>query len=234
VNAEAPQRSERKRGYPCRVRTSPAPVGLTFAGLQLRCAAVSGGREDVERALPAAVRGDEQGLSVLWRAHQPSLLRYLRGRGLGDAEDVAAQVWIDVARGLPRFRGGADDFRGWLFTIAHRRAVDERRRIARRSGPVEAQRGAEAPGADVEFEARDSLSQALTLVARLPAAMRDVVLLRVVAGLSVAETAEVLELREGNVRVLTHRGLLRLEELLVAADAEVVTLWASSTMKRSR
>jgi RNA polymerase sigma-70 factor (ECF subfamily) len=195
---------------------------------------VSRSSDDVERALEATRVGDGEALGVLWRAHQPLLLRYVRGRGLRDAEDVATQVWIDAARNLPRFSGDASDFRRWLFTIAHRRLVDERRRQARwLTPPPTASSGTSSPGADVGFEEADGLVRALELVARLPEQMRDVVLLRVVADLSVAETASVMGLRDGHVRVLMHRGLAMLERMLNDDVGELVTLRASATMKRS-
>jgi RNA polymerase sigma-70 factor, ECF subfamily len=189
--------------------------------------------EEVERALLRAREGDGHALAVLWRAYQAPLLRYLRGRGLEDAEDTSTQVWIDAARGLGGFEGGGDDFRRWLFTIAHRRAVDERRRSARqKSLPVVAPEA--SPGADAEFEASDALGRALGLVARLPDPMREAVLLRVVADLSVADTARVMGVRPGHARVLVHRGLRRLERMLAAEDDPAVTRWERQTMKGSR
>ena len=59
------------------------------------------------------------------------MLRYLRVAAPEAAEDVAAEIWVQVVRGLGKFRGGERDWRGWLFTIARRRALDERRRRAR-------------------------------------------------------------------------------------------------------
>ena len=189
--------------------------------------------EDLARTLAAARSGDGAALEALWRAHQPRLLRFLRGRGVVDAEDVATQVWIDAARNLGRFRGDGDDFRRWLFTIAHRRVVDGHRLAARRRAAlsVESTRVEAAPGADEEFEAHDSLTRAVTLVARLPAQMRDVVLLRIVGDLSVADTAAVMGLRPGHVRVLMHRALVRLEREVASRDAEVVTLAVRESMK---
>lgn len=182
--------------------------------------------EDVERALDAAREGDGAALEALWRGHQPRLLRFLRGRGVEDPEDVATQVWIDAARNLRRFVGDGDDFRRWLFTIARHRVVDGRRVVARRraASSAELARVEPAPGADVEFEAHESLTRALTLVARLPTKMRDVVLLRIVADLSVADTATVMGLRPGHVRVLMHRALARLERELATPGGDVVTL----------
>lgn len=189
-------------------------------------------RGDVERALLRVRQGDLEALEVLWREHQAPLLRYVRGRGMVDAEDVTTQVWIDVARGLRGFAGSGDDFRRWLFTIAHRRLVDERRRWARRAAaPVVAPES--SPGADAELDARDALARALAIVARLSDPMREAVLLRIVADLSVADTAQVMGLRAGHVRVLVHRGLRRLEQLLAVERGEAVTQLERQTIEGS-
>jgi RNA polymerase sigma-70 factor, ECF subfamily len=187
---------------------------------------------DIGRAIAGAREGDAGAIAVLWRAHQPLLLRYLRGRGAHDAADIASQTWIDAARNLHRFEGDADDFRRWIFTIARRRLVDERRRVRRREGRVlSAVRPDDAaPAADDAFDERDSVSRALALVATLPDKTRDAVLLRYVADLSVADAAAVMGLRPGHVRVLTHRGLQQLEQTLAAQTGEVVTLRIVPTM----
>ena len=66
--------------------------------------------------LAAACRGDEEAFARLFRAHQPLLLRYLRPLAGGAHEDVAAETWVQVVRGLRDFEGDLDGFRGWLFT----------------------------------------------------------------------------------------------------------------------
>ncbi len=75
--------------------------------------------------------GERDALAELWRNHNAAVLRYLRARRTVSADDVASQVWIDVATSIHRFEGEADDFRRWLFTIAHRRGVDSVRRSVR-------------------------------------------------------------------------------------------------------
>jgi len=172
-----------------------------------------------ERALVAAAQdGDEAAMAQLWRAINPPLLRYLRG-GIGDgADDVAAAAWLDAARALLTFEGDDTDFRRWLFTIARRRLVDELRRRGRRHGehlvgaPVEAARQVRA--GDDPAERQDDLGAALALVRLLPADQADAVLLRVVVDLDVSAVAAVMGRSEGSVRVLTHRGLRRLQGLL--------------------
>ena len=168
--------------------------------------------------MAAAQDGDEAAIAQLWRALNPPLLRYLRGRIGSGADDVAAPTWLDAARGLPTFDGDDADFRRWLFTIARRRLVDELRRRGRRRERLRERADGDAGSAMRPASSdADDLGAALALVRQLPPDQADAVLLRVVVDLDVAEVAEVMGRSEGSVRVLTHRGLRRLQDLLERA-----------------
>lgn len=162
--------------------------------------------------LERACSGDPDGVAFLWRRYQPLVLRYFRGRLPDAAEDLASAVWVDVAGSLAAFHGSEDGFRGWLFTIAHRRLVDEHRRRERRPERVVAELEETATTTDVHAEAT-ALDTALALIRRLPADQAEAVLLRVVADLDVSAVAEIMQRREGSVRVLVHRGLEKLAVL---------------------
>jgi RNA polymerase sigma-70 factor (ECF subfamily) len=181
--------------------------------------------------LAAARRGDPDALAELFRSFHAPLLRYLRARRITAAEDVASAVWVDVARSIGRFEGDADDFRRWLFTIAHRRSVDETRRAVRAS-EVAAAEAVRAPlaavGADAEHDRATALDRALELVGSLPDAMAEAVMLRVVNDLPVADVAEIMDTTEGNVRVLVHRGLGRLRRKIGVTDEAPPTMKGSS------
>src|SRR5262249_33441001 len=101
-----------------------------------RCATLTGAMATetgvLDDALARASTGDEAGFLELWRALQPRLLRFLRVVGCEDPDDVASETWLQVVRDLPRFPGGGEDFRRWLFTIGRHRAVDAARARARR------------------------------------------------------------------------------------------------------
>ena len=174
-------------------------------------------------AFDAAAPGQRDGLGDLWRTHQAPLLRYLRARRMASPEDVASQVWIDVARSIERFEGGADDFRRWLFTIAHRRSVDEVRRVVRQTD-TPAARGEHAVGADIEHDRMDALDRAIAMVSSLPGDQAEAVMLRVVNDLAVADVAAVMGISEGNVRVLVHRGVLRLRRRLSVTDDSLLAM----------
>ncbi|MDJ0769142.1 MAG: sigma-70 family RNA polymerase sigma factor [Ilumatobacter sp.] len=162
--------------------------------------------------LDRARSGDVDALADLWIVYQPQLLGLLRGRGRTAAEDIASQVWIDVRRSIDRFAGDGDAFRRWIFTIAGRRSIDEARRAQRQATAVEAERSTLVAPAHAGFE--DSLDSVMTWLRVLQPDAAEVVALRVIHDLPVAQVAELTGQSEANVRVLTHRALGRLRRLL--------------------
>ncbi len=172
--------------------------------------------------LAAAARGDESAFATLWRGLQPALLRYVRVLTQDQtlAEDVAAEVWVDVARRLDAFVGDEPAFRGWLFTLARRRAIDAWRQAQR--SPVhltgddtDLDRPAMYDTAGSALE-RMSTQRALELIATLPRDQAEAIALRVIAGLDVKDVARLLGKRPGAVRVAAHRGLRTLAGRLTA------------------
>jgi RNA polymerase sigma-70 factor (ECF subfamily) len=162
--------------------------------------------------------GDRDAIAVMWRIYHPQVLRLLTARRTRSPEDVASQVWIDVGRSLDRFEGDGADFRRWIFTIASRRGIDGHRRAARHRTIDLADWDQPTPGADLDLETATSLERALATVRRLPPATAEAVMLRIVNDLSFADVAAIMDRSEGAVRVLVHRGLNRLRELLSADE----------------
>jgi RNA polymerase sigma-70 factor (ECF subfamily) len=172
--------------------------------------------------LGAAAGGDEHAFAVLWRELQPGLLRYLEVLAPGAGEDLASETWLRVVGNLGRFRGDETAFRAWVFTVARHRAIDRWRRRARRRDqpvPLEALTDLPAPD-DPATAALDAVASraALAMLAGLPRDQAEVLALRVVAGLEVAEVAAITGKRPGNVRVLAHRGLRRLAQRLAQEE----------------
>jgi RNA polymerase sigma-70 factor, ECF subfamily len=168
--------------------------------------------------LEAAQAGDERAVAILWRELNPRILRYLRGRTYGDVDDVASEAWIAIARGLPTFHGNELEFRAWVFTIARNRMVDAQRRAQRLPTPMaDPATFAMQPAPDDPVrDALDTLDTdaALRVLSLLVPDQAEVLLLRILAGLDVQRVAEIVGKRPGTVRVLQHRGLRRLAELL--------------------
>ncbi|MDU8995024.1 MULTISPECIES: RNA polymerase sigma factor [Streptomyces] len=174
-------------------------------------------------AVARAQQGDEAAFALAYRIVQPGLLGYVRGIVGDDAEDVASDAWLEIARDLGRFKGDGAGFRGWTATIARHRALDHLRRQKVRPRATGLENDVlELPGThSTHDQALESLSteHALELVARLPRDQAEAVLLRVVVGLDGPAAARVLGKRPGAVRTAAHRGLKRLAQQL-GADGE--------------
>ena len=180
---------------------------------------------DFPEVLRLAACGDAAAFARLWRETHPPLLRYL-WVSVGDAaEDVAADVWLDVARRIRSFHGGEQEFRGWLFTMARRKMIDRHRYEARR--PVSPTADGELfdrPAADDTVAAAleyISTETALSLIATLPRDQAEIVVLRVVVGLDASAVAQIVGKSPGAVRVAAHRGLRTLRERV--ADVTVTS-----------
>jgi RNA polymerase sigma-70 factor, ECF subfamily len=176
---------------------------------------------DFSEVLAAAQEGDELAFSRLWRDGNPALVRYLRVLAPDCAEDVAAETWLHMVRGLASFSGDEQAWRAWLFTTGRRRMIDQARRRSRRPEKAleeapPSQMPVSPDAADLAIQHIDTRS-AMALVARLPPHQAEVILLRVVAGLDTETVARLVARTPGAVRVAAHRGLRRLAEILAEA-----------------
>jgi RNA polymerase sigma factor (sigma-70 family) len=163
--------------------------------------------------LQAARAGDPVALEALYRELAPAVLGYLRAQGAPEAEDLTSETFVGVVRGIRRFEGDDRAFRSWLFSIAHRRLLDDRRSLARR--PAEPVAPADLPErgeGNTEDEAMASIGTewAHEVIAGLTPDQRDVILLRVLGDLSIEDVARILGKSPGSVKSLQHRGLLAL------------------------
>lgn len=177
----------------------------------------------------SAQAGAEWAFSCLYREINPRLLRYFGSRVPGEAEDLAVETWLGAARRIGDFRGGQQQFHAWIFTIAHGRLVQYWRDLKRTPPVAPDESGlSEHPASDdVEAGVLDSLSgleASREIVRELSFDQAEVILLRVLGGLGVAEVADILGKRPATVRVLQHKALRRLatsSPVLAAVNAMV-------------
>ena len=173
--------------------------------------------EAFESALDAARLGADWAWRVLYESTAPAVRSYLSFRGADDPDALVGDVFLAAAEGIGSFEGGADAFRSWVFSIAHARLVDDRRKRARRrTDSTDSSNLVGIPdSSDVEAEALGRLSsdRIVELFSVLSPDQRDVLTLRIVADLSLEQTASILGKRVGAVKVLQHRGLSRLRKL---------------------
>jgi RNA polymerase sigma-70 factor, ECF subfamily len=182
-------------------------------------------RLDFAATLAAAAEGDEAAFVTLWREVHPPLRRYLAILVPGWGDDLASETWLDVIRGLSRFHGAERDFRAWVFTIARHRALDHLRRETRRPATlVPTEYLADVPATDdpaATVLESAATAAALALLRELPPDQADVISLRVIAGLDVAQVAALTGKRPGTIRVLAHRGMRRLAAQLAGTVHQV-------------
>jgi len=175
---------------------------------------------DLTELVARAQEGDEQAFRRLFRTVQPRLLNYARAMvGEADAEDVAAEAWVRIARDLHSFQGEAQGFIAWTATITRHRATDHLRR-RRPVIPLPHDQLPDQPAnRNTADQAEETLGTetALALLRQLPPDQAQAILLRVIMGLDAATAAEILGKRPGAVRTAAHRGLRALSKRLTSA-----------------
>lgn len=169
--------------------------------------------------LSAALAGDPSGFSAVYSTISPAVLGYFRARGVDDAEALTQDVFVDV---LPKFvgvKGGHSGLRTFIFSVAHARLVDYRRRHARTPqlteyDPLADQRYSNS----AEDEVLGSLGGISSTLAMLNDEQREVLILRIVADLSVEQVAGIMNKTPGAIKQLQRRGLIALRELVKEKD----------------
>jgi RNA polymerase sigma-70 factor (ECF subfamily) len=189
----------------------------------------SGDRLDA--VVAEAVAGNRDALREVLEIVRPIVVRYCRAR-LGTAErsglsadDVAQEVCLAAITALPRYREQGRPFLAFVYGIAAHKVADAHRAAGRnRAEPTEElperptfEAGPEQMMLNVESSARMS-----ELLAVLPEKQREILVLRVVVGLSAEETAEAVGSSPGAVRVAQHRALTRLRQQIIGAEQDYV------------
>ena len=174
--------------------------------------------------LTAAQAGAGWAFEVLYRDLAPSVTGYLRLHGAAEPDDLASETFIGVFTGLGGFSGDEAALRGWVFTIAHRRLVDDWRRRSRRP-QVSDDPGdlTELRGGDVEDDALVGVGTDTVhkLCALLPDDQRSVLLLRILADLTIEQVAQAIGRSVGATKALQRRGLRALRTRLENSSEEI-------------
>lgn len=179
------------------------------------------GEREAESLVLRAQRGDRDAAGALLGELRPQLVRYCRSRlgrldGSYDAaDDIAQEVCLAVLTALPRYRDEGRPFAAFVFGIAAHKVVDAQRAGMRRPVPSEQlpERADPAPGPEEAVVRREDADLARSLLQQLAPQAREIITLRVSAGLSADEVGAVLGMSAGAVRVAQHRALNRLRTL---------------------
>jgi RNA polymerase sigma-70 factor (ECF subfamily) len=161
--------------------------------------------------------------SAAYRDLSPRVLGYLRSHGVDDPEAATDDVFLALHRRFASIEGGDDGLRTLTFSIAHARLVDFHRAQARRPRHVpfdaddDPRRSASAEDAAIDLVG----GGATALLSSLGGDQRQVISLRVIAGLSLEETAQVMDRSVGSIKQLQRRGLESLRSLLAREAIDV-------------
>ncbi|MCW2684638.1 MAG: polymerase, sigma-24 subunit, subfamily [Blastococcus sp.] len=173
--------------------------------------------------LAAARTGAAWAFETLYRDLSPAVTGYLRLHGAAEPDDLASETFLGVFRGLSGFSGDEEALRSWVFTIAHRRLVDDWRRRSRRPQLIDDAGDLELlPGGDAEDDAltRVGTEDVHRMCAGLSDDQRSVLLLRVLADLTVEQIASVMGRSVGSVKALQRRGLRALRKRIEESSEE--------------
>lgn len=166
----------------------------------------------------AAQRGDQSALASVYEFYFPRVFRYVAARlnKTEDAEDVTEEIFLRVIDNLGSFEFRGLPFGAWVFRIARNEVVSHVRRQKVRSQTAPLSEFIPDANADHVTEVETQLTIAVVREAaeKLPEAQRQVIALRFGAGLSVAETAQALKKTENNVKVLQHKAIAKLQQMM--------------------
>jgi RNA polymerase sigma-70 factor, ECF subfamily len=194
-------------------------------GLGPALSAVSGVRDDLDLLVSAAVDGDRDAIAGVLDYVHPLVIRYCRARvgshkkTFASGDHLAQDVCLAVLAALPSYLNQEESFLAFVYDIAARKVADAHRAAVRNhTEPVpeihDSWEPADGPGQQAtQGELADRMP---TLLNTLPDGQREILVLRVVVGLSVDETAEAMGSTPGAVRVAQHRALGQLRTALAS------------------
>jgi RNA polymerase sigma-70 factor, ECF subfamily len=169
--------------------------------------------------LEKAKRADPAALGVLYDQYADKIYNYIYHRvGQADvAEDLTGQVFMRMLEAVRTGHGWQTSFSGWLYRIAHNLVIDHYRRKARATlvdiddaAPMQAQSGNPVESTELQFE-RQRLRDALR---KLTDEQSQVISLRFLEDLSIAEVADIMQKTEGAVKALQYRAVLALRRVM--------------------
>jgi len=172
---------------------------------------------DEAELVQRAVDHDPEAFGRLYDIHVDRVYRhiYYRVGNEQDAEDLTQQVFLKAWQAIARYKRMASPFIAWLMTISHNLVVDFYR-TRKDKAYLEAEILADGPASNPEQAAERSLEQQRLrrAILKLGSDEQQVVILRFMEGFQFSEIASVLNKKEGNVRVILHRALVKLRSIL--------------------
>ena len=185
------------------------------------------GDDELKRLALTARAGNPDAVELLIMRLRPMILRYCRARlgrivgGYHTADDVAQEACVGVLKALPRYEDIGKPFAAFAIRIAANKVADAQRRAFTVGVPLDdlTDRPDDREGPEEQAVRVDEAARAHALLNRLPELHREIVLLRVVVGLSAKETGQIFDLTASAVRLIQHRALIRVRGMATAHGA---------------
>lgn len=173
---------------------------------------------DEQAVVVAAQQGDQGALARLYDHYFPRVYRYVSARLASneDAEDVTTEIFLRIIENLRSFSWRGLPFGAWVFRIARNEVISHVRRQKVRTATAPLTETIQDPSPDHvdELVTQLTIETVRQATEKLPEAQRQVISLRFIAGLSVAETAQALGKTENNVKVLQHKAIAKLQSMV--------------------
>jgi len=174
---------------------------------------------EVDSLVDRAANGDAEAFGLLYDIHVDRIYRhiYYRTGNVENARDLTQEVFLKAWQALPRYKKTKTPFLGWLFTISRNRIIDyyrTKKDYAYLNNEIIIADHEKGP--EELAEAKYTQQQIRKAVLRLPADQQQVIIMSFIEGFEYSEIAEVLNKTEGNIRVMIHRALKKMREMMGA------------------
>ena len=172
---------------------------------------------ETETLVERAGRGDTEAFGRLYDLYADRIYRhiYYRISNIKDAQDLTQEVFFKAWQALPKYKRTKTPFAGWLFTISHNRVIDyyrTKKDTAYLENELVIEDGDKGPEdlLDLQF----TQQEVRRVILQLPEEQQQVILMSFIEGFSYPEIAAALNKSEGNIRVILHRALKKMREIL--------------------
>jgi RNA polymerase sigma-70 factor (ECF subfamily) len=172
---------------------------------------------NVESLVDRAASGDTEAFGRLYDINADRVYRhiYYRTGNVEDARDLTQEVFIKAWQALPAYKRTKTPFLGWLFTISHNRVIDyyrTRKYHSYLNNEILIDDREKSP--ENLVESRFTQEEIRRAILQLPAEQQQVIIMNFIEGFEYGEIAAALNKSEGNIRVIIHRTLKKMREIL--------------------
>jgi len=172
---------------------------------------------DIDLLIDGAINGDADDFGRLYDLHVERIYRhvYYRVGNTGDAEDLTQQVFLRAWKAIGRYKKTATPFLAWLMRISHNLVIDFYR-SKKDTAFLDNELVLEdrTPGPEQLVEEHFNQQRIRKVILQLSEEQQQVVLMSFIEGFSYSEIAATLGKKEGNIRVIVHRALKKMRQIM--------------------